>query len=132
MIEQILSYRGKKTVILATGDPTWYGIGATLTRYVPLEEFAIHPAPSAFSLAAARLKWPLQNTACVSVHGRPVELLNAHIVPGNRILALTSDATSIERSPNYWYSANLAKASHGVERHGRRYGKQSGVCRQRL
>lgn len=96
MIEQILSFRGKKTVILATGDPTWYGIGATLTRYVPLEEFEIHPAPSAFSLAAARMKWPLQNADCVSVHGRPVELLNAHIVPGNRILALTSDATTIE------------------------------------
>lgn len=100
MIAQILSYRGKNTVVLATGDPTWYGIGATLTRYIPLEEFEIHPAPSAFSLAAARMKWPLQNTACVSVHGRPIELLNAHIVPGNRILALTSDATAIKAIAN--------------------------------
>lgn len=95
MIEQILSYRGQPTVILATGDPTWYGIGATLTKYLSADEFDIHPAPSAFSLAAARMKWPLQNVKSISVHGRPVEILHQHIAPGQRILALTSDATTV-------------------------------------
>jgi len=95
MIEQILSYRGTPTVILATGDPTWFGIGATLVAHIAPEEFEIHPAPSAFSLAAARMKWPLQNVDCVSVHGRPVEIIHSHIVPGQRILALTSDATTV-------------------------------------
>ncbi len=95
MVKQILSYRGTPTVILATGDPTWYGIGATLTSHLEEDEFAIHPAPSAFSLAAARMKWPLQNVKCVSVHGRPVEILHSHIVPGQRVLALTSDATTV-------------------------------------
>ena len=96
MIEQILSFRGKPTVILATGDPTWFGIGATLTKHLDDCEFKIHPAPSAFSLAAARMKWPLQNVQCISVHGRPVEILQSHIVPGQRILALTSDATTVK------------------------------------
>lgn len=95
MIDQILSYRGTPTVILATGDPTWFGIGATLVAHVAPEEFAIHPAPSAFSLAAARMKWPLQNVKCISVHGRPVEILHSHVVPGQRVLALTSDATTV-------------------------------------
>jgi precorrin-6Y C5,15-methyltransferase (decarboxylating) len=95
MIEQILSYRGTPTVILATGDPTWFGIGATLTAHIAPEEFEIHPAPSAFSLAAARMKWPLQNVQCISVHGRPVDILHSHIVPGQRILALTSDASTV-------------------------------------
>ncbi|MGJ8527535.1 precorrin-6y C5,15-methyltransferase (decarboxylating) subunit CbiE [Maritalea sp.] len=100
MVKQILSYRGTPTVILATGDPTWYGIGATLTAHLDEHEFAIHPAPSAFSLAAARMKWPLQNVKCVSVHGRPVEILHSHIVPGQRILALTSDATTVQAIAN--------------------------------
>lgn len=95
MIKQILSYRGTPTVILATGDPTWFGIGATLTAHIAADEFEIHPAPSAFSLAAARMKWPLQNVDCISVHGRPVEILHSHMVPGQRILALTSDATTV-------------------------------------
>jgi len=95
MIKQILSYRGTPTVILATGDPTWFGIGATLTAHLDDDEFAIHPAPSAFSLAAARMKWPLQNVKSISVHGRPVEVLHSHVLPGQRILALTSDASTV-------------------------------------
>ncbi len=90
MIEQVLSCRGGDTVILATGDPNWFGIGATLARYLEPHEFALHPAPSAFQLAGARLHWPLQNVAPLSLHGRAVEALHPHILPANRILALTS------------------------------------------
>jgi precorrin-6Y C5,15-methyltransferase (decarboxylating) len=50
------------------------------------------PAPSAFSLAAARLGWALPRTVLISVHGRALDLLRPHLQPGARILALTSDA----------------------------------------
>jgi len=95
MLEQIIALRGTPTLILATGDPSWFGIGATLSRHLPPDEFAITPSPSAFSLAAARLHWPLQQVACVSAHGRPVSGLVPHVQPGARILALTSDATTV-------------------------------------
>ena len=49
------------------------------------------PAPSAFSLAAARLGWSLPETALVSLHGRTLDLVRPHLQPGARILALTSD-----------------------------------------
>ena len=49
------------------------------------------PAPSAFSLAAARLGWALPETALVSLHGRTLNLVRPHLHPGARILALTSD-----------------------------------------
>jgi precorrin-6Y C5,15-methyltransferase (decarboxylating) len=49
------------------------------------------PAPSAFSLAAARLGWSLPQTALISVHGRSLDLVRPHLQPGARILALTSD-----------------------------------------
>src|SRR6185369_16709843 len=62
--------------------------------HLPLDEFRVHPAPSSFQLAAARLRWPLQHVTTLSIHGRPAELLHPHITPGNRILALTSDATT--------------------------------------
>lgn len=91
MLDQIVGLRGRRTVILATGDPSWFGIGATLTRHLGPEEFAIHPAPSAFQLAAARLHWPVQNVATISLHGRSVSGLHPHILPGNRVLALTGD-----------------------------------------
>jgi precorrin-6Y C5,15-methyltransferase (decarboxylating) len=94
MLAQILAQRGKPTIVLASGDPMWFGIGATLARHLALDEFRVSPGPSSFQLAAARMRWPLQHVTTLSIHGRPVELLHPHITPGNRILALTSDATS--------------------------------------
>jgi precorrin-6Y C5,15-methyltransferase (decarboxylating) len=96
MIEQILKLRDTPTVVLASGDPMWFGIGATLSRYLLPTEYVVHSHPAAFQLAAARLHWPLQSVTTLSIHGRPTELLHPHILPGNKILALTSDHTSVD------------------------------------
>lgn len=95
MIGQVEAQAGSPTVILATGDPSWFGIGVTLSRYLPDEAFAITPHPSAFSLAAARLHWAVQNVATLSLHGRAEAALQPHILPGNRILALTTDRMTV-------------------------------------
>jgi len=96
MIEQIMQQRGEPTIILATGDPNWFGIGATLKKHVSDEEFQLHPSPSAFQLAAAKMHWPIQNTSCISLHGRAVETLHPHVLPANRVLALTSNADTVK------------------------------------
>ena len=57
----------------------------------PPDEIVAVPAPSAFSLAAARLGWPLAETVLLSLHGRSLDLIRPHLHPGARILALTSD-----------------------------------------
>ena len=49
------------------------------------------PAPSAFSLAAARLGWALPESTAVSLHGRSLDLVRPQLHPGARVLALTSD-----------------------------------------
>jgi precorrin-6Y C5,15-methyltransferase (decarboxylating) len=53
---------------------------------------SVVPAPSAFSLAAARLGWSLHEAALVSLHGRALDRVRPHLQPGARILALTSGA----------------------------------------
>jgi precorrin-6Y C5,15-methyltransferase (decarboxylating) len=95
-LAQILKLRGTPVTVLATGDPMHFGIGATLRRYVAAEEMMVLPSPSAFSLAAARLGWPLQSVTQISLHGRPLAFLNRHIMPRARILALTSDASTVQ------------------------------------
>ncbi|MEZ2126670.1 MULTISPECIES: precorrin-6y C5,15-methyltransferase (decarboxylating) subunit CbiE [unclassified Sinorhizobium] len=90
-IETILARRGSPVVVLASGDPFFFGVGATLSRSIPASEMNVIPAPSAFSLAASRLGWPLQEVATISLHGRPLALIRAHLHHGRRILALTSD-----------------------------------------
>lgn len=93
-VEEILQRRGRRVVVLATGDPLWFGIGATLLRAVPVEETCIIPGVSAFALAAARLGWPLAEVECLTLHGRALALLNGFVVPHARLLLLSSDGTT--------------------------------------
>ena len=74
-IEAIIRRRGQSICVLASGDPMCYGIGVTLTRHVAPEEMTIVPAPSAFSLACARLGWPATEVEMVSLCGRDPALL---------------------------------------------------------
>ena len=90
-ISHILSLRGSAVVVLASGDPMHFGVGATLAEHVPVAEMTVLPAPSALSLAAARMGWPLQDVICISLHGRPLETLYPALHGGARILILTRD-----------------------------------------
>ncbi|WP_407159886.1 precorrin-6y C5,15-methyltransferase (decarboxylating) subunit CbiE [Bradyrhizobium sp. STM 3557] len=92
--DQIAARCGEPVVVLASGDPFNYGVGKQLAgRFLP-EEMLCLPQPSAFSLAAARMGWPLQDTTQVSLHGRALEGVIRHLTPGARILALCWDGTT--------------------------------------
>jgi precorrin-6B C5,15-methyltransferase / cobalt-precorrin-6B C5,C15-methyltransferase len=90
-VEEVLSHRGRGVCVLASGDPYFYGVGSVMALHVDPQEMLVVPAPSAFSLAAARLGWALPATALVSLHGRALDLVRPHLAPGARVLALTSD-----------------------------------------
>jgi precorrin-6Y C5,15-methyltransferase (decarboxylating) len=90
-VANVLARRGRRTCVLASGDPFFYGIGATLAPHLERSEFVCHPAPSSVSLAAARLGWPLQDTELVSLHGRELSGVIPYLQPGRRVLALSWD-----------------------------------------
>lgn len=90
-VAEVLALRGRKVCVLASGDPFLHGVGAVLARHVAAGEIAAMPAPSSFSLAASRLGWALAETGCLTVHGRSLDLVRAHLHPGRRLLVLTSD-----------------------------------------
>src|SRR5579885_1349072 len=89
--DEVLQHRGRQICVLASGDPFHYGIGAVLARHINPREMIVVPAPSAFSLAAARLGWSLPHTVLLSLHGRDLDLVRPHLQPGARILTFTSD-----------------------------------------
>lgn len=84
--------RGRRVCVLASGDPFLFGVGATIARRIDAAEMEVLPSPSAFSLAAARLGWPLGEVETISLHGRARDRLRPLLHPDARILALTSDA----------------------------------------
>jgi precorrin-6Y C5,15-methyltransferase (decarboxylating) len=90
-VAEVLTHRGRPVCVLASGDPFFHGVGSLLSRHVSPQETLAVPAPSAFSMAASRLLWPLPQTVLLSLCGRPLDLIRPHLHPGARILALTSD-----------------------------------------
>jgi precorrin-6B C5,15-methyltransferase / cobalt-precorrin-6B C5,C15-methyltransferase len=90
-VDEILAQRGRDVCVLASGDPFVHGVGSVLLRHVDPRETVAVPAPSSFSLAAARLGWALPETTQLSLHARSLDLIRPHLQPGARVLALTSD-----------------------------------------
>jgi precorrin-6Y C5,15-methyltransferase (decarboxylating) len=100
--------RGRPVVVLASGDPMCFGVGELLARHFAAEEMRVLPAPSAISLACARLAWSQQEVEPLSLHGRPAELLNRHLAPGARLIVLSHDG----ETPNL-IAATLAAQGWG-------------------
>ncbi|WP_053147969.1 bifunctional cobalt-precorrin-7 (C(5))-methyltransferase/cobalt-precorrin-6B (C(15))-methyltransferase [Pseudomonas sp. P97.38] len=93
-LDPLLARRGEPVCVLASGDPMFYGVGASLSRQVPGDQMLIIPAPSCCSLAAARMGWPLQEVVTLSLVARPLAALNAHLSTGVRLLLLSNDRHS--------------------------------------
>lgn len=90
----VLDRRGTPVCVLASGDPMLFGVGASLSRQLSADELQVLPAPSSYSLAAARLGWPLQEVALLSVVARPLAGVVRHLHPGARLLVLSNDGHS--------------------------------------
>ncbi|WP_144175092.1 precorrin-6y C5,15-methyltransferase (decarboxylating) subunit CbiE [Pseudomonas sp. Kh13] len=90
----VLALRGEPVCVLASGDPMFYGVGASLARQLPAAEMRVLSMPSSCTLAAARLGWPLQDVQVVSLVARPLATLNAQLHTGVRLLVLSNDGDS--------------------------------------
>lgn len=126
--EIVLSCRGRPTAVLASGDPFWYGAGASLAEKLYGDEWIAHPAPSTFSLAAARLGWRLEATACVGLHAAPFERLVPHLAQDARIICLVRDAAAMGKLAKWltergwgasllWTLAALAGPREYIDQH---------------
>ena len=94
-IPQLLALRGRKVVVLASGDPFWHGVGAVLAEHVPASEMSVIPNVSTFGWAASRLRWRLEECVTLGLHSRPLALLRPHLRPGARLIVLLRDAAAL-------------------------------------
>jgi precorrin-6Y C5,15-methyltransferase (decarboxylating) len=90
----LMGLRGRQVVLLASGDPFWFGAGTSVTTILTPGEWLALPAPSTFSLAASRLGWGLESVVCLGLHATPLETLRRHLAPGRRILVLLRDGAA--------------------------------------
>ncbi|MEB3199672.1 MAG: precorrin-6y C5,15-methyltransferase (decarboxylating) subunit CbiE [Synechococcaceae cyanobacterium] len=125
-LEQALA-SGQPAVLLASGDPLWFGIGRLLLQRFGAERLRFHPAPSSLQLAFARLGRPWQDASWISLHGRDPEPLAAALQKRPAALAVLTDpgrggaeevrrilrASGLEPAYAFWLCERLG---HGAER----------------
>jgi precorrin-6B C5,15-methyltransferase / cobalt-precorrin-6B C5,C15-methyltransferase len=79
-----------RVVVLATGDPNYFGITRALLRHVPAEDLEIVPNVSALQWAFAKAREPWDDAAFLTVHGRTMAGL-AEAVRGQQKVCLFTD-----------------------------------------
>ncbi|MFP4127283.1 MAG: precorrin-6y C5,15-methyltransferase (decarboxylating) subunit CbiE [Alphaproteobacteria bacterium] len=92
--EDLEPHLDRRIVVLSSGDPLDHGVARRLFERFGSERVAVHPHPSAFALACARLGWSRDEVTCLSLHARPLARLKRELVPGRRLLLLTDAKTS--------------------------------------
>ena len=93
VVEAIREKMGQnKIVVLASGDPLFYGIGSTLIQYFDKAQLNIHSNISSVSAAFAAIKEPWHDAAVISLHGKKeAETLSfSSLSHENKIAFLTS------------------------------------------
>ncbi|MEL6815808.1 MAG: precorrin-6y C5,15-methyltransferase (decarboxylating) subunit CbiE, partial [Cyanobacteria bacterium J06598_3] len=80
-----------RAVILASGDPLFFGLGRLLLEAFPAEQLVFHPQVSSMQLAFSRLKLPWQDATLLSVHGRDEQQLVKALKRGDRKIAVLTD-----------------------------------------
>lgn len=97
-IMEKLQREPKSTVILASGDPLFYGIGGYLRSKLDVE---IYPQLSSIQLAFARMGESWQDAYLTSVHGRSIKGLAQRIDGKAKVALLTDPENGPQRIAEY-------------------------------
>ncbi|SMX36893.1 Precorrin-6Y C(5,15)-methyltransferase [decarboxylating] [Maliponia aquimaris] len=88
-------FAGRRVVVLASGDPFWFGAGSVIARRYPRDAWRALPGVSVFSLAVAHMGWPLERVLCLGHHAAPLSRLRPHLAPGARLIVTLRDGEAV-------------------------------------
>ncbi|KPF96985.1 precorrin-6Y methyltransferase [Rhodopseudomonas sp. AAP120] len=100
-LPDVLAERGRRVVVLCSGDPFWYGAGAVLAGHLAPDEWTALPAPSTFSWAAARLGWRLEHTITLGLHAQPIAAMRSYLRPRAQLIVLVRDGSAVAQIAAY-------------------------------
>ena len=120
---------GQRAVVLASGDPLWFGIGRLLLQRFGAGALAFQPAPSSMQLAFARIGRPWQDASWISLHGREPEPLAVRLQQRPAALAVLTDpgrggahavrqllqASGLEAAYGFWLCERLGHPDERVQ-----------------
>lgn len=104
--------------VFASGDPLFFGFGATIRRRLPDAELRIFPAMNSLQTLAHRLSMPYDDMTTVSLTGRPWQELDRALIEGRAKIGVLTDrehtpAAIAERLLAYGYTGyRMAVGEH--------------------
>ncbi len=98
----------KQVVVLASGDPIFFGIGPLLVDALGAEHVVIHPNISSVAAAFSRIKQRWDDARVVSLHGRRPEKSFLDAVAGHEKVVVFTDS---KKTPG-WLGQQLIKAGY--------------------
>lgn len=113
----LTSLRGQNVVVLASGDPFWFGAGSVIARQFSAQEWTALPGISCFALVGARMGWALDKTTCVGLHATPFAHLRRDLAPGAQIIATLRDGQAIADIAVYLISMGFGQSVLTVMEH---------------
>lgn len=81
-------------VVLASGDPLFFGLGRLLLTNFDAEQIQFYPHVSSIQLGFSKIKVPWQDACLVSVHGRSNDELIKLLKQGKEKIALLTDGNN--------------------------------------
>lgn len=101
-----LQNEARPTVVLASGDPLFYGIGGYLSSKINIE---VYPYVSSIQLAFAKMGEAWQDAYVVSVHGRSMKGLAQKIDGKKKVALLTDSENNPQRIAEYLLSFGMTE-----------------------
>jgi len=105
-IAEKLQKETRPTVVLASGDPLFFGIGSYLAKKINIE---VYPYVSSIQLAFAKMGESWQDAFVVSVHGRSMKGLAQRIDGKRKIALLTDTENNPSRIADYLLSFGMTE-----------------------
>ncbi len=99
----------RRLVVLASGDPMFFGVGAAVAALC--EGVRVLPHPSSVALACARLGWAVQDVDVLSAVARPLDAVRAALAPSRRLLVLVSETSAPAALATLLVDAGYGEAS---------------------
>ena len=93
--------KGRRVVVLASGDPFWFGAGSVIARHLARSDWHALPGVSCFALAAAHMGWALDDTLCRGLHAAPMTRLRRDLAQGSQIIATLRDGAAVAEIAAY-------------------------------
>ena len=109
-IEMLLKQKGNSVVMLASGDPLWFGAGNVIIKHLTDEEWIVHPGRSCFSLAASAMGWAVEDAICYALHASPFSRIRKDLQQKQKLLVTLRDGKAVGELASYLLKEGFGKS----------------------